>query len=143
MAEKVIIGRNCQLRIVYDNVPQTFRIESFSESDEAELRKRNFLGMDAPEMDYIENGFSGDGMVLDAGVRLDAIVEDIRARSRANLPAKSLQFTLTKVFRDGTTQPATATFRGLVMTVGTNVGGRADDVKRPIKWAASERQFTF
>lgn len=142
MAEKVIIGKNCLLKIVYDNTPSTFRIEAFSESDEAELRKRQFLGAEAPETDYIENGFAGDGMVLDAGKRLDAIVEDDRARRRANLPPKDLQITLTKVYRDGATTPSTMTFRNLVMTVGTQIGSRTDDVKRPLKWAAGDRAFT-
>lgn len=142
MAEKVIIGKNCQLKVVYDNIPQTFRIEAFSEGDEAELRKRQFLGAEAPETDYIENGFAGDGMVLDAGKRLDAITEDIRARNRANLPPRDLQITLTRVFRDGVTTPSTMTFRGLVMTVGSQVGSRTDDVKRPLKWSAADRLFT-
>lgn len=142
MAEKVIIGKNCLLKIVYDNTPSTFRIEAFSENDEAELRKRQFLGAEAPETDYIENGFAGDGMVLDAGKRLDAIVEDDRARRRANLPPKDLQITLTKVYRDGATSPSTMTFRGIVMTVGTQIGSRTDDVKRPLKWTASDRAFT-
>lgn len=142
MAEKVIIGKNCLLKIVYDNTPSTFRIEAFSESDEAELRKRQFLGAEAPETDYIENGFAGDGMVLDAGKRLDAIVEDDRARRRANLPPKDLQITLTKVYRDGATTPSTMTFRNLVMTVGTQIGSRTDDVKRPLKWTAGDRAFT-
>ena len=142
MAEKVIIGKNCLLKIVYNNTPQTFRIEAFSESDEAELRKRQFLGAEAPETDYIENGFAGDGMVLDAGKRLDAIVEDDRARRRANLPPKDLQITLTKVYRDGATTPSTMTFRNLVMTVGTQIGSRTDDVKRPLKWSAGDRAFT-
>lgn len=142
MAEKVIIGKNCLLKIVYDNTPSTFRIEAFSESDEAELRKRQFLGAEAPETDYIENGFAGDGMVLDAGKRLDAIVEDDRARRRANLPPKDLQITLTKVYRDGATTPSTMTFRNLVMTVGTQIGSRTDDVKRPLKWSAGDRAFT-
>lgn len=142
MAEKVIIGKNCLLKIVYDNTPSTFRIEAFSENDEAELRKRQFLGAEAPETDYIENGFAGDGMVLDAGKRLDAIVEDDRARRRANLPPKDLQITLTKVYRDGATTPSTMTFRNLVMTVGTQIGSRTDDVKRPLKWTAGDRAFT-
>jgi hypothetical protein len=142
MAEKVIIGRNCQLKIVYDDTPHSFRVEAFSENDEAELRKRQFLGAEAPDVDYIENGFAGDCMVLDAGKRLDAITEDIRARSRANLPPKALQITLTKVYRDGVTTPATVTFRDLAMTVGTQMGGRTDDVKRPIKWIAANRTFT-
>lgn len=142
MAEKVIIGRSCLLKLVYDNTPQTFRIEAFSESDEAELRKRQFLGAEAPETDYIENGFAGDGMVLDAGKRLDAIVEDDRARRRANLPPKDLQITLTKVYRDGATTPSTMTFRNIAMTVGTQIGSRTDDVKRPLKWTAGDRAFT-
>jgi hypothetical protein len=142
MAEKVIIGRNCQLKVVYDDVPYTMKIESFSASDEAELRKRQFLGAEAPDTDYIENGFSGDGSVFDTGKRLDAITEDIRARARANLPAKSLQFTLTKVYRDGATTPSTATYRGVVMTVGDAIGGRMDDIKRPLKWIAADRQYT-
>lgn len=142
MAERVIIGKNCMLKLVYDNTPQTFRIEAFSENDEAELRKRQFLGAEAPETDYIENGFAGDGMVLDAGKRLDAIVEDDRARRRANLPPKDLQITLTKVYRDGATTPSTMTFRSIVMTVGTQIGSRTDDVKRPLKWTAADRAFT-
>ena len=104
-AERVIIGKNCQIKIIYDNVPQTFRIEAFNESDEAELRMRDFLGQDTPEPDYIEKGFTGDGMVLDAGVRLDRIAEDMKRRRRANLPPADLQITLTKVYRDGATLP--------------------------------------
>jgi hypothetical protein len=57
-AERVIIGKNCQIKVIYDNVPSTFRIEAFNENDEAELRARDFLGQDAPEMDYIEKGFT-------------------------------------------------------------------------------------
>ena len=70
------------------------------------------------------------------------IVEDDRARRRANLPPKDLQITLTKVYRDGATTPSTMTFRNLVMTVGTQIGSRTDDVKRPLKWAAGDRAFT-
>lgn len=142
MAERVIIGKNCQIKIIYDNVPSTFRIEAFNENDEAELRARDFLGQDAPEMDYIEKGYTGDGVILDAGVRLDRIVEDMKRRRRANLPPLDLQLTLTKVYRDGATLPTTMTFTGAVMTVGTQIGSRTDDVKRPLKWGASDRELT-
>jgi len=142
MAEKVIIGKNCLAKVVYDNVPQTYRIEGFNENDEAELRMRDFLGQDAPETDYIEKGYTGDFVVLDSGPRLDRIVEDMKTRRRANLPALDFQLTLTRVFRDGATTPTTVTFRDVVMTVGTQVGGRTDDVKRPVKYAASNREFT-
>lgn len=141
-AERVIIGKNCQIKIIYDNVPQTFRIEAFNENDEAELRARDFLGQDTPEMDHIEKGYTGDGMVLDAGVRLDRITEDMKRRRRANLPPADLQITLTKVYRDGATLPTTMTFTGVVMTVGTQIGSRTDDVKRPLKWGASDREFS-
>ena len=142
MAERVIIGKNCQIKVIYDNVPSTFRIEAFNENDEAELRMRDFLGQDAPETDYIEKGYTGDGVILDAGVRLDRITDDMKRRRRANLPPLDLQLTLTKVYRDGATLPTTMTFTGVVMTVGTQIGGRTDDVKRSLKWGASDRELT-
>lgn len=142
MAERVIIGKNCLAKLIYDNTPSTFRVEGFNENDEGELRMRDFLGQDTPETDYIEKGYTGDFTVLDAGPRLDRIVEDMKRRRRANLPPLDCQLTLTRVFRDGATTPTTMTFTDVVLTVGTQVGGRTDDVKRPVKWSARDRQFT-
>jgi len=140
--DKVIIGKNCQLKIVYDDVPYTFAMESFSEMDDAELRKRQILGRDTPAVDYIEDGFSGDASIFDSKKSLSLICADIRARARANLPPKSLSITLTKVYRDGTTTPEAATFTGIALTTGTNVSGRKEDVKRPLKFLAEDRIFT-
>ena len=137
-----LIGKNCQLKIVYDNVPYTLRFESFSEMDDAELRKRQVIGRDTPITDYIEDGYSGDAAVYDTGKTLSLITDDIRARQRANLPPKALSITLTKVFRDGVTTPAAVTFTGVALTASTNVAGRKEDVKRPLKFVAEDRIFT-
>lgn len=137
-----LIGRNCQLKIVYDDVPYTLRMESFSEADDAELRKRQVIGRDTPITDYIEDGYSGDASVYDTGKALSLITADIRATARANLPAKALSITLTKVYRDGSTTPETVTFTGVVLTTGTNIAGRKEDVKRPLKFMAEDRIFT-
>ena len=139
--ERVTIGKNCQIKIVYNDVPYTFRVESFNAKDDAELRKRQFVGWTSPDTDRIEDGYSVDGSILDSGPGLDAIMADMKARNDANLPPRDLQFTLTRVFRDGVNAPLTATFTGAKMDVDINIGSRTDDVKRPFKAIAADVVF--
>ncbi len=137
-----VLGKNCQIKLIYGDVPYTLRIESFSEADDAELRKRQVIGRDTPITDYIEDGYSGDASVFDTGKVLSLIIADLRARQRANLPPKALSITLTKVFRNGVTTPESTTFTGVALTTGTNVAGRKEDVKRPLKFVSEDRIFT-
>lgn len=139
MAGKVIIGKNCLVKIVYGDTPYSFRVTKFDESDDAELRKRQFLGRTTPETDRIEDGWSGSVTIADDGPALDLIVADIQARDAANLPARSVSMTLTKVYRDGTTLPLAATYTGVAFTLGTGFGGRKEDVERSMKWNAERR----
>lgn len=139
MSKKVILGKHCLVKFIYNNAPITLRIEKFDEKDGAELRKRQLLGRTAPETDRIENGWSGSMTVLQDGRELDTIVADIQARDAANLPARDLAVTLTEVFRDGATLPQTTTYQGFVFTVDKGFGSRTDDVKREIKWEAEKR----
>jgi len=139
--ERVTIGKNCQIKIVYNNVPYTFRIESWSADDDAELRKRQFIGWNFPDVDRIENGYSFNGSVLDSGPGLDAIMADVIARNDANLPPRDIQVSLTRVFRDGVNAPLTANFTGVQLAFGLNIGSRTDDVKRPLKGVASAVTF--
>lgn len=140
--ERVTIGKNCTLKIVYNNIPYSFRMESFNAKDDAELRKRQFIGWVFPDTDRIEDGYSIDGSIFDSGPGLDAIIGDMKARNDANLPPRDLQFTLTRVFRDGVNTPLTATYSGAKMAADLNIGGRTDDVKRPFKAIASNLTFT-
>lgn len=136
---KVIIGKNCLIKLIYNNTPYSFRINKFDESDDAELRKRQHLGRTTPETDRIEDGWSGSMTIADDGPALDLIVADIQARDAANLPAHPIVMTLTKVYRDGTTLPLTATYTGVVFTLNNGFGGRKDDVERSMKWNAEKR----
>ena len=141
MSTKVIQGRNCRLKIVYNNVPYTFRFTKFDESDDAELRKRSLLGRVGPEVERIGDGYSGSLTTLHDGPTLDAIVADMDARERDSLPPKPLVMTLTEVFRDGVTVPSTLTYQGLAITVSKSAGSRTDDVTRDVKWQSESRVF--
>lgn len=141
MSTKVIQGRNCRLKLVYNNTPYTFRFTKFDESDDAELRKRSLLGRNAPETDRIEDGWSGSLTVLHDGPLLDTIVADIEARSKDSLPPRDCVMTLTEVYRDGSTLPTTCTYQGFVFTASKGAGSSTDDVNRDVKWIAEGRVF--
>ena len=137
----VTLGKNCILKIIYDEVPYSVRAESLNEKDDGELRKRRSLGSDLPDTDQIDDGFSGDLTVYDDSKVLDLIESDRRTRRRANLAPKTLSFTLTRVYRDGVTTPSQLTFTGVQMTVGTGMGGSKEDVKRNVSFIAADRAF--
>lgn len=141
MSTKVIQGRNCRLKIVYNNTPYTFRFEKWDESDDANLVKRQLLGRTAPETDRVEDGWSGSLTVLHDGPLLDTIVADIEARSSDNLAPRECVMTLTEVFRDGSTLPTTCTYKGIQFTVSKGASGRVEDVKRDVKWISEGRVF--
>lgn len=139
--ERVVIGKNCQAKFVYNNVPYTFRLESLNAKDDAELRKRQFIGWTSPDTDRIEDGYSVDGSILYSGPTLDSIHADMKARNDANLPPRDLQITITTVYRDGSNAPLTMTFTNVKMAMDINIGGRTDDVKRPFKAIAADVVF--
>jgi len=139
MAGKVIQGRHCKLKVVYGEVPYSFRATDFEEQDGAELRSRSVLGEQTEEQDRIPKNYSGSISVLHDKPTLDVIEADMQAREDANLPPKDIQITVTKVYRDGTTAPGVKTFTGVAMKVDTSFKGRAEDVVGKITWQASRR----
>ena len=142
MAGKVILGRHTILKVVYNNTPYSFRLNSFEEDDNGELRSRSHLGQTREQQDYIQKNWGGSLTVAEDGPALDTIAADIQARDNANLPPRELLLTLTKVYRDGSTLPVTVTYGDVVMKVGQSIGGRTDDVTRKVAWQAGSRTVT-
>ena len=117
-----------------------FKVRDFQWSDDGEIRKDDFLGEKAPDIDYQGDGFSGSFSIDKANNAATIYVSTLVASDQASIAPPEIFIVVTYKYRTFGLSPTIQTFSEAVMKMATEtVAGRKEFITNAFEWTAKTR----